>query len=1154
MQKIYTLVMLIGLIMFPELLAQSCTNDTRTPTSHAAVGRLVINNSNNGGGWAPGTAWILPNGKMVTAGHVMQDFLNSGGTIIVEFNVPLSDPNTGQMGIALDEDRYIVDQSTIQMANNGSASGDDWCVFEVQPNSVTGLTPIEAQNASIDIKQDFPLGNIKIIGYGREDDPNNQAYNYASQGNTGSYLGSAYNNTYFKFNNYVIKGVSGAPLIDKVDGKAVGIVTARDCDYFGYNGGTSFFNNTFWQAAGVVHVVVEQRKADGTVFGNIDHWEIVNGSYEFKAYPSGQEFILSDGSQETFKAQQDIVDNQKYHDWNSFNDVTNHHTFNINFNTSVLVAKFLNIDMNIQIRNVLVAAEVKNQGEIYFKDPWLIDHADPAFNNAKRNQGMAAPFKARPVPFIPDTATSYGGEVYQGVFLNQNYSGSMPYYSLASPPQNISFHGQTITWYLDAWEGDADSVAFSAPDADTTAVVFKQPGATVTARLKGHLVSNTNGGMRYVVQRHLTYQNGKWYAVYRDGGRIYVTYSSDGSTWSREHRVSGVLENCDHAHIAAGMESGYVYIVWERALGNRTYEVYFSRTTDGGASWSTPQLMATVTTSYYQAYGPQPVIAEMRTLQSGIEPNGAQSTDGTNAPPPTYDYHLVLVYVTDNGLKWRYSSDHGSSWGNVQSLSVPSPTTVWFPSIASGTDFLALAYSFRSNAYEVTSRIFDGSNWSNAADVSGIAGRLYDRQPSIAVTRNGDLICGWHAHDSNGQYRVLLRRGYADNTWQSLVEEMMPHSSVHESHPSVTYWNDNEVDVVWFDTNHNIYRRQYSNGFNSYIESIISTNGLHANLPQLLRDDYVNSVLMWTEKTGAPYLLKSSAGVQYTTNATLSQITPVIIGRTAIISNHGWSQHFELANVRLDDTDVNFVSLPQPMPVKLTSSDVGEYVRTERFSVQGQGVLYFTAGVSSDGGVMDSVAVIESTVSNSPAQGFVELVQAESGKVVYKQVVGVRKDYQLPVALLGNGHYYLRLVVTGVSSNSRIGLRENRQAIKVESLSSSEENVTVLPEKLLEGVNLEVPEQFTLYPAYPNPFNPSTTIRYGLPAASEVVLEVYNVQGQRVRRLVAGHQTAGWHEVVWDGRGDHGQRLGSGVYVLRLTARPEKGSAVVESRKVVLVK
>jgi len=92
------------------------------------------------------------------------------------------------------------------------------------------------------------------------------------------------------------------------------------------------------------------------------------------------------------------------------------------------------------------------------------------------------------------------------------------------------------------------------------------------------------------------------------------------------------------------------------------------------------------------------------------------------------------------------------------------------------------------------------------------------------------------------------------------------------------------------------------------------------------------------------------------------------------------------------------------------------------------------------------------------------------------------------------------------------------------------------------GPNL--PEEYSLEQNYPNPFNPSTNIRYALPQGSHVLLEVFNVLGERVATLVDENQGAGNHEVQFNGSG-----LPSGMYFYRLSA-----GGFVETLKMVLMK
>ena len=81
-----------------------------------------------------------------------------------------------------------------------------------------------------------------------------------------------------------------------------------------------------------------------------------------------------------------------------------------------------------------------------------------------------------------------------------------------------------------------------------------------------------------------------------------------------------------------------------------------------------------------------------------------------------------------------------------------------------------------------------------------------------------------------------------------------------------------------------------------------------------------------------------------------------------------------------------------------------------------------------------------------------------------------------------------------------------------------------------------LPTVFAVGDNYPNPFNPTTTIRYQLPEAAPVRLVIYDVLGRRVRTLLSEAKTPGYHQVIWDGRNDAGTPVGSGIYLYRFQA------------------
>ena len=81
-----------------------------------------------------------------------------------------------------------------------------------------------------------------------------------------------------------------------------------------------------------------------------------------------------------------------------------------------------------------------------------------------------------------------------------------------------------------------------------------------------------------------------------------------------------------------------------------------------------------------------------------------------------------------------------------------------------------------------------------------------------------------------------------------------------------------------------------------------------------------------------------------------------------------------------------------------------------------------------------------------------------------------------------------------------------------------------------------LPSGFALHPAFPNPFNPETTLRIEIPSPATVRLDVYDAAGQRVRTLLARPLSAGEYTVRWDGRDAEGRAVGSGAYFARLGA------------------
>lgn len=159
---------------------------------------------------------------------------------------------------------------------------------------------------------------------------------------------------------------------------------------------------------------------------------------------------------------------------------------------------------------------------------------------------------------------------------------------------------------------------------------------------------------------------------------------------------------------------------------------------------------------------------------------------------------------------------------------------------------------------------------------------------------------------------------------------------------------------------------------------------------------------------------------------------------------------------------------------------------------------------------------------------------------------------------------HLKVTLVDIATGKQILLSENtsytfdvsgdkklksKDEVQLGSVLKSDGNTSFLIriQNLLESENgtpQELPEVVALRQNYPNPFNPGTVITFDIPETTDVRLEVYNIQGQRVATLVNESRSAGTHQVAFNAG-----NLASGVYIYRLTT----GTQLL-TRKMTLVK
>jgi len=155
---------------------------------------------------------------------------------------------------------------------------------------------------------------------------------------------------------------------------------------------------------------------------------------------------------------------------------------------------------------------------------------------------------------------------------------------------------------------------------------------------------------------------------------------------------------------------------------------------------------------------------------------------------------------------------------------------------------------------------------------------------------------------------------------------------------------------------------------------------------------------------------------------------------------------------------------------------------------------------------------------------------ADQTSLVFVQNVGDELD--MNIALMGVGETFI--------GHGDLLILETDATVSADALNIDVRGAdnARLEFTLNQTSGVVVPQAFALDANYPNPFNPTTTIKFALPETQAVKLMVYGVDGRRVATLLNETRAAGNHEVVWTGRNDAGQFVASGTYFYRIDAGP----------------
>ncbi len=1165
------------LALFLMLISTSALGHAQDPRVPAddhplakAVGRIIYEDDSR-----RCTGWIAEGGVLITAEHCKKHIDNDvGDAVKVEFNVYESQCN----GIPVPsdpEDIYEIDQFI--------ASGDDWAIFKVLDNTITGLQPIEAQLVHIELVQDLTGSTFRTLGYGVDaKDPDGgcggstyNKYNKTLQTDSGDNLTSGTQDSTILYDNFTPNGTSGGPVIDEDSLYAVGVHHTRISNGNGDSGkGTSAYKTSFWNAyqnqlSSFNLKVYQENDAGSDLSGTtVGRWN--NTSDTFVDGSSGAtklNITVTQGNLEILRGDQGVYNSpkEKFNRWENNEDVRNHKVFQMDSDVPTIISQFKKTQSTITVKNYYPEYSAFTAGgQVEFKDPWLIDYVDPDFDNETRNRGKNAEFVTQNSPFTPGFS-AINGKLYNGLFLNENenFLPNLNNYSVRqdNSPTTESFGGSLGNREVVFHEWTGVNANFEDPDEEETGVVFTSSSAEARANFKVSQLSNNSGAFKANQRKVLRTSDGSEHMVYESLGRIWYEVKESGQSWEFLEGSqgtlpldagSGVSPSIDHnEYLSSG--SDMMVVAWQEGSNIQlrlvdknftpSYEIFSSTNFSHGQSSS---------------YEVQPTVAW---------------TNGT---------HFAVLWRSSQGIKYRffeYSSSSSPSMVDINTMGTISGTSgakdfavdvysagtshafdvAYEFDISSGTQIRYTYILFSSVAENVTQA-------TSTLNVVSSGSRPYNRTPSI-VSLDNETIVGWVSSTSSSwspsltkaavasvtftvPYYATISRNYLFSYVHSTALGKLSDGSEYYVAFNNIFYNNPGYPAAYFDKNY------LAEGSNLSTVKTLNTRGYDLQIPEADSENELHVYSYYQDQV--PYNWKrSNAAGSYFKQAPLKATMRRGIALTDS-SNNEWT--FSIGDVIIDGLPVAFISKDSKKPEEGASeasinrsvvknqplSKAISVLKSEPFPLNRDLTFTFADQVQ----FSDSLAILGWLDKGRQLTVRAKLVDELSG-----EILATLRELRIDKT---NG-------IVSEDKNWKVNPNQEIDGVRVQLVVEVEtdiEGLQAVVEDYYSGdyalgkINpLEVGEELTLTPVekvttyglsqnYPNPFNPTTQIEYQIPNAGLVQLEVFDILGRKVQTLVNETQEVGTYTVTFDA-----SSLSSGVYLYRLSS-----GSFIASKKLFLIK
>ena len=653
--------------------------------------------------------------------------------------------------------------------------------------------------------------------------------------------------------------------------------------------------------------------------------------------------------------------------------------------------------------------------------------------------------------------------------------------SMEAPDQQLTVNGRAVNYFFRHWhDGNTQNPRTTTPDDHFN----------IQANYKGHLVSSQSQPTGYNNGRRVYKKyDGDIYLVYEDNGDIYLTYSTDdGKNWSNEIRVDSDANNSLYPSITGSMDM--IFVTW---VDNIDKQVKIRRLNTNTNFWYDIRTVASF--YYWNSIKPHPAISVSEII-------GGQ-------------YNIYVIFQREK------MADDFSPSGDPE----------------------VVCYKNSDNSYSVWEVIF---------------GPIYGKNPSISHSKagsNGDIGIVW---DNNEKIYFKKTNYYGDWSPTKQISETVPWR-IGECKPNISY-TFGIAHIAWQGEDG---VEELSNGFYRYFDELYNEMSYISQFaPTKGGEDVLNLSISTkqasTSSDAYDYAILYESGdavikLNKTGNSTSAEICGE--GYAPNITEHGmartvWTEYYSSPYFIKNDYKE---SGSQPIsPVIRPISPRLDYIiaAAQNNNVEGCITLEvenvtFNADTLylKDDLMTDSLSITQNYIpmevefkvrfhdvynTPDPEKVFFNFVLNENQQ---EHLLTQVKHKELPSP---NGinfeHTFKRTTLVNLMGKTgRIQFKSDSSEFILTNVYKLETESYGLAKN--SAKNQIIPEKFILSQNFPNPFNPSTHITVELPKSGQVNLSVYNLNGQKVKELIAGNHEAGIYEVVFDGAG-----LASGIYFYRLQA------------------